>query len=476
MSISSATPDPDLTVEGAPLAAPGVSTLVLLGASGDLAKRLLMPALGKLLDAEPQRRDIELLGAGAEDWDDQTWRQHLTESLTAGEVSTETIDALLATTAYQRADVTSASDLERLVKAAKPAPALYFALPPAVTAKACDALADVELPEGTVLVLEKPFGTDVASAKALNARLSTLVPEERTFRVDHFLGRSTVLNLLGVRFANRIFEPVWDNNHVASVDIVFDEQLTLEGRAGYYDKAGALVDMIQSHLLQVLALVAMNPIGEVSAFDLREAKAEVLRATRVWDGDPAGSSKRARYAAGSIGGRDVPDYVREPGVDESRMTETLAEVTLEIDSWRWSGVPFRLRSGKAVGATRKEVVVTFKPVPHLPTGLSGACDPDRLRLVMSPDAIALDLNVNGEDDPMGLDRVSLDTSLSPGRLPAYGEVLAGVLDGDPLLAVRGDTAVECWRIVDSVLDAWARDETPMQTYPAGTQGPEGWPV
>ena len=476
MSISTATPDPDLSVHGAPVSDASVTTLVLLGASGDLANRLLMPALGALLDAEPQRRGIELIGAGADAWDEQTWKDRVSSSLTMAKVSTETIDALLATTSYQQADVTKAEDLARLVDAGKPVPALYFALPPAVTAKACDALADVELPEGTVLVLEKPFGTDVASAKALNARLATLVPEERTFRVDHFLGRSTVLNLLGVRFANRIFEPVWNNEHIASVDIVFDEPLTLEGRAGYYDKAGALVDMIQSHLLQIMAIVAMHPIGAVSAFDLREAKAEALRSCRVWNDDAAGSTRRARYTAGTIDGREVPDYVKEPGVDPSRNTETLAEIVLEIDSWRWSGVPFRLRSGKSVGVARKEVVVTFKPVPHLPTGLTGACEPDRLRLVMGPDAIALDVNVNGENDPLTLDPVSLSAPLSPGRLPAYGEVLAGVLDGDPLLAVRGDTAVECWRIIDAVLDAWKADLTPMQTYAAGSQGPEGWPV
>lgn len=475
MSISSATPDPDLSVHGAALSTANVSTLVLLGASGDLADRLLMPALGKLLDAEPSRRSLVLIGAGAEAWDHQTWIDRLTSSLSAHQVSEDTIKELVATTSYHQADVTDAKDLERLVSAGKPVPALYFALPPAVTAKACEALSAVTLPEGTVLVLEKPFGTDVASAQALNARLATLVPEERTFRVDHFLGRSTVLNLLGVRFANRIFEPVWNNQHVASVDIVFDEQLTLEGRAGYYDKAGALVDMIQSHLLQVLALVAMNPIGEVTALDLREAKAEVLRACRLWDDDPAASSRRARYAAGTIDGRKVPDYVAEPGVDPTRSTETLAEIVLEVDSWRWAGVPFRLRSGKAVGATRKEIVVTFKPAPHLPTGLTGTCEPDRLRLVMSPDGMALDVNVNGEDDPLSIDRVTLDTRLTPGRLPAYGEVLAGVLDGDPLLAVRGDTAVECWRIVDAVLGAWAKDETPMETYSAGSQGPQDWP-
>ncbi|SDV04184.1 glucose-6-phosphate 1-dehydrogenase [Microlunatus sagamiharensis] len=476
MSISTATPDQDLSVDGAPLPSTPIRRLVLLGASGDLANRLLMPALGKLLDVEPQRRDLVLVGAGAEDWDEQTWRDRLEGSLTSGGVSRETVDALLATTSYHRADVTRAEDLAALVAAGEPAPALYFALPPAVTARACEALREVDLPEGTVLVLEKPFGTDAASARALNATLAVLVPEERIFRVDHFLGRSTVLNLLGVRFANRIFEPVWNAEHVASVDIVFDEQLTLEGRAGYYDRAGALVDMIQSHLLQVMALVAMDPIGEVSAFDLREAKAAVLRACRAWGDDPAKASRRARYTTGTIDDRTVPDYVAEPGVDPARGTETLAEVTLEIDSWRWAGVPFRLRSGKAVGALRKEVVVTFKPVPHLPTGLTGECEPDRLRLSMGPDAMALDLNVNGEDDPLGLDHVTLDTDLHPGRLPAYGEVLAGVLDGDPLLAVRGDTAVECWRIVDSVLGAWAADETPMEEYAAGTQGPAGWPL
>ncbi len=476
MSISTVTPDQDLSVDGAPLPTTPIRTLVLMGASGDLANRLLMPALGKLLDVEPQRRSLVLVGAGAEDWDAQTWKDRLEASLTGGGVSRETVDALLATTSYHRADVTSAEDLTRLVAAGEAAPALYFALPPAVTARACEALADVDLPDGTVLVLEKPFGTDEASARALNARLATLVPEERIFRVDHFLGRATVLNLIGVRFANRIFEPVWNAEHVASVDIVFDEQLTLEGRAGYYDKAGALVDMIQSHLLQVLALVAMNPVREVSAFDLRESKAEVLRACRAWGGDPASASRRARYTSGTIDGRAVPDYVDEPGVDPARGTETLAEITLEIDSWRWAGVPFRLRSGKSVAALRKEVVVTFKPVPHLPVGLTGECQPDRLRLLMGPEAMALDLNVNGEDDPLGLDHVTLDAGLHPGRLPAYGEVLAGVLDGDPLLAVRGDTAVECWRVVDSVLKAWAADETPMEEYAAGTQGPDGWPL
>jgi glucose-6-phosphate 1-dehydrogenase len=476
VSVPSTTPRPDVVGAGAPLADASISTLVVLGASGDLAHRLLLPALGKLLDAEPHRRGVVLLGVGAEVWDDRTWKEHVETSLRDAQVSGETVDALLAATSYQQADVTKAVDLQRLIDRATPAPALYFALPPAVTAKACDALSEVNLPAGTVLVLEKPFGVDEDSAKALNTRLAKLVPEERTFRVDHFLGRSTVLNLLGVRFANRIFEPLWNSEHIASVDIVYDEQLTLEGRARYYDHAGALVDMIQSHLLQVMALVAVAPVAAITAFDLREAKAEVLRACRVWGDDPARSSRRARYTSGTLNGRQVPDYADEPGVDPSRDTETLAEVVLEVNNWRWAGVPFRLRSGKSVGAARKEVVVTFKPAPHVPTGLTGEVAPNRLRLVLNPDAMALEVSVNGENDPMAIDRVSLDTDLSPGRLPAYGEVLAGVLDGDPLLAVRGDTAVDCWRIIDPVLDAWRTGQTPLESYPAGSQGPADWPT
>jgi glucose-6-phosphate 1-dehydrogenase len=189
---------------------------------------------------------------------------------------------LLTATSYHQADVTKAEDLQRLIDKATAAPAIYFALPPAVTAKACDALGEVNLPVGTVLVLEKPFGIDEDSAKALNTRLAKLVPEERTFRVDHFLGRSTVLNLLGVRFANRIFEPLWSSDHIASVDIVYDELLTLEGRARYYDRAGALVDMIESRLLQVMALVAAGHVAAITAFDLREARPVIDRRLSRW--------------------------------------------------------------------------------------------------------------------------------------------------------------------------------------------------
>lgn len=451
-----------------------IGSLLLLGASGDLSGRLLLPALGQLFDREESRRDVVLVGAGSENWDADAWRERVRTAFESGDVSDETLKSVLDTTRYEQADVTSFEDLKSLIDSCPPAPALYFALPPSVTVAACTALQQVSLPEGTTLVLEKPFGTDEASAASLNQLLAELVPEEQVHRVDHFLGRSTVLNLIGVRFANRLFEPLWSNEHVARVDIVFDEQLTLENRARYYDRAGALTDMIQSHLLQVLALVGMNPIATIHALDLRDAKAELLRACRPWNDDPVASSRRARYTEGSIDGRDVPDYTAEPGVDPSRNTETLAELVVEVDNWRWAGVPFRLRSGKALRERRKEVLITFKPLPHLPVGLSGQAVPERLRLEMGPDRMALEMNVNGPDDPLALDRVSLDTDLNPGRLPAYGEVLAGVLDGDPLLSVRGDTAEDCWRIVDPILQAWRDGKVPMDEYAAGSDGPSSW--
>jgi glucose-6-phosphate 1-dehydrogenase len=451
-----------------------IGSLLLLGASGDLSGRLLLPALGQLFDREESRREVELLGAGSEDWDADAWQQRVRTSFADGKVSDAAVQSVLDTTRYQKADVTSPEDLRSLIKSCPSPPALYFALPPSITVAACKALQQVSLPEGTNLVLEKPFGTNQESAASLNMLLAELVPEDQVHRVDHFLGRSTVLNLLGVRFANRLFEPVWSNQHIDRVDIVFDEQLTLENRARYYDRAGALMDMIQSHLLQVLALVAMEPMATVDAVDLRDAKAQVLRACRPWDDDPVGSGRQARYTRGMIEGREVPDYTAEPGVDPARNTETLAELIVEIENWRWAGVPFRLRSGKALRERRKEVLITFKPTPHLPTGLQGKPIPDQLRLTMGPDRMALEMNVNGPNDPLVLDRVSLDVDLNPGRLPAYGEVLASVLDGDPLLSVRGDTAEECWRVVDPVLQAWREGKVPMDEYAAGSDGPASW--
>jgi glucose-6-phosphate 1-dehydrogenase len=289
---------------------------------------------------------------------------------------------------------------------------------------------------------------------------------------------STVLNIMGLRLANRIVEPVLNAEHVESVDIVFDESLGLEGRAGYYDGAGALIDMIQSHLLQVLSLLTMEPPSSIRAKDFRDGKAQALRATRVWDDDPAIFSRRARYTAGVIDGHALPSYADEEGIDPDRQTETFAEVVLAVDTWRWAGTPFRLRSGKALGAPRKEIVITFKRPPWLPTGLTGVDRPNRLRLGIGfgADRMSLDLNVNGPGDPAALDPVTLEAEFGAGELPEYAEVLKGVLGSDPTLSVRGDTAVDCWRIVDPVLKAWRQGDVPLQEYPAGSPGPTGWPL
>jgi glucose-6-phosphate 1-dehydrogenase len=454
-----------------------VQTLLILGASGDLTARLLLPGLGGLL-ASDDEMELLLLGSAAEDWDDERWRAQIAESFKAAKAEGPAVEAVATKARYIAADATDAGDLGKLLDACEGSPAIYFALPPAVTARACQALTGLELPEHTRLVMEKPFGTDAASAAALNELLAQLVPEDQVFRVDHFLGMSTVLNILGVRFANRILEPVLSAEHVEAVDVVFDEDLGLEGRAGYYDAAGALEDMLQSHLLQVMSLVAMEPPSTMDARDLRDSRAQVLRATRIWDDDAVASSYRARYTAGEIDGRRLPSYVDEEGIDPALNTETLAELVLAVDTWRWAGVPFRLRSGKALGSPRKEVVVNFKHPARVPTGLVGCDRPDRLRLGINPGGgrLRLDFNISGPGDPFEIDPVTLEADFGAGELPEYGEVIRGALEGDPTLSVRGDMAEECWRIIEPAQKAWRDGAVRLAEYPAGSMGPDGWPL
>lgn len=450
-----------------------ISTLLVLGASGDMAARLLLPSIGQILTAQPERR-LHVIGAGTDPMTAADWQQRVSTSFAQTHAKGPAVKSLLTSTVYHQVDVTDPAVLTQLLAECEGTPAIYFALPPAVTSRVCDALATLHLAEGIQLALEKPFGTDQASAAVLNARLAKLVTEDQIHRIDHFLGQSTVLNLLGLRFANRVFEPLWNREHIERVDIVYDEQLGLEGRARYYDRAGALIDMIQSHLLQVMATLAMEAPSTLRAIDVRAAKATVLRATRVRGGSPKRSSRRGRYTAGVIGAERVPNYVDEPGVVAVNHTETLAEVTFEIDNWRWQGVPFTLRSGKALGVRRREIVVTFKAVPHLPTGLKGVEAPTILRLLLAPDEMSLELNINGPGDPHTINRLNLDASFGPGQFLAYGEVLEGLLDQDASLSVRGDTAEECWRIVAPVVRAWHVNTVPLTDYAAGSGGPSDW--
>ncbi len=447
-----------------------IETLIILGAGGDLTSRLLLPGLGSLL-ASSRGSAMHVIGVDRAPLSDARWREKVTKAFA---VTPSKLGAsVAASSVYLQGDAGSAEDLRKALDAATGRTAIYFALPPAVAVIACKQLATLKLPAGLMLALEKPFGTDLASAKALNRLLQTMVPEEQVFRVDHFLGKSTVLNLIGLRFANRIFEPLLSAQNVSHVEIVFEEALGLENRAGYYDKAGALIDMIQSHLLQVLALAAMEPPSSVDSEDLRGAMAQALRATRPWLRNGT-DSRRARYTAGKVGRRKMPAYTAEQGVDPSRKTETLAELTVAVDTWRWAGVPFVLRSGKAISDPRQEIVFTFRDVPHLPRGFKGPERQAQLRISFAPATLDLDIVTNGRDDPFDLEWDTLEAAFRPSELNAYGEVLAELCDGDPTLSVRGDVAEECWRIITPVLAAWRKDLVPLDSYAAGTDGPRSW--
>jgi len=448
-------------------------TLIIFGATGDLASRLLLPGLGTFLQSG-RAVPVQLIGTGRSARSEEQWKDIVTKSFASQDVKGSEVDETLASTQFIQGDPTDPEHLKALFAAAEFEPVLYFALPPQIASDICEALQQVELPEGTTLAFEKPFGTDVASAEALNETVLKLVPEERVHRTDHFLGRTTVLNIIGLRFANRLFEPIWNADNIEKVDVFYDETLGLENRAQYYDEAGALVDMIQSHLLQILGLVTMDAPSAIDAVEFRSSLARVLRSTRLKGDDATVASRRAVYTAGTIDGKDLPSYQEENGVDPSRQTETLAEISVEVDTARWKGVPFTLRSGKALGASRKEVLITFKPVTRLPSGLTGRPKTDTLRIVLNPDEIELTVSANGGGNPFEMGQVTLSSSFADGELTPYGEVLNGIFHDDPLLSIRGDVAERCWEIVEPVVAAWKANEVPLEEYRAGSRGPADW--
>lgn len=451
-----------------------MTSLVIFGGAGDLAGRYLLPALAQLAASSALPPGLHVRAVGRDDVDDAAFRGQAAQRLArhAGDVPQSARQNLLSILDYRRADVTDPSAVAAAVRDVPTPVAAYLALPPALFAPTIEALAEAGLPDGSRLVIEKPFGSDQASARELNRLLADVADEDHVFRVDHFLEKQTVQNLLGVRFANRIFEPIWNSGHIEAVDIVWDETLTLEGRASYYDRTGALRDMLQNHLMQLLCLVAMEAPLTLSARDLRDRKVDVLRAVRTPTYDAVNiDTLRGRYTAGTIGDRTVPDYIDEPGVDRSRETETFASMTCWIDNWRWSGVPFRLRSGKALGTRRADITVRFREVPHLVFGQQH--DPVRnlLRFMLHPDRIELTVNLNGAGDPFDLEPACLSTDLAPQDIPAYGRLLLDILEGDATLSIRGDEAEEAWRIIDPVLEAWRYGASPLRDYRAGSNGP-----
>ncbi|BCA57157.1 Glucose-6-phosphate 1-dehydrogenase [Nitrospira sp. KM1] len=450
-----------------------IRTLVILGASGDLTARLLMPAIVRLYEEGQLPDGFRIIGAARNDWDTQKFRAHLDQKLQEFLPNAEASSkAVLSATEFHHVDVTRREDIAAALENLKEPIVAYLALPPPLFAPTIQALAALPLPAGSKVILEKPFGESLASAQKLNRLLHDSFPEEAVFRLDHFLGKQTVQSLLGLRFANRVFEPIWNTQHVSRVEIIWDEVLTASGRASFYDGAGALRDMIQNHLLQLLALVAMEPLHMLDARTLRDRKVDVLRAVRKLSPEEVKRrTTRGRYTGGMINGEKVPGYVEEPGVDAKRQTETFAQVELLIDNWRWSGVPFVLRTGKGLGRDRREIAIYFRAVPHLAFGQAAQPEPNVLRIELSPDRIVLRVNINECGDLFDLEQIDLDASLRSGGLTAYGRLLLDVLNGDPTLSIRDDEAEEAWRIVAPILAEWSKGSVPLAEYAAGSQGP-----
>jgi glucose-6-phosphate 1-dehydrogenase len=449
-----------------------IDRFLIFGGLGDLTRRYLIPALAQLDAAGLLPERMRVVGVARHDLDAEGFRRQMGEALDrhGGHREGRSRQAFLRRLDYRRADATSREDLGRALGRLENPVIAHLALPPRVFGPTIETLAAVGVPEGSRLVVEKPFGRGLDHARELNRLLHRAFPEDSVFRMDHFLGKQTVQNILGLRFANRVFEPVWSAQHVERVEIVWDEARTVEGRAGYYDGTGALEDMIQNHLLQLLCLVGMEVPNCFDASDFRDRKVDLLRAIPGLDRDAvARATVRARYGAGRVGERAVPAYVDETGVDAARQTETLAAVTLGIDNGRWAGVPFTLRSGKALARDRREIVVHFRQVPCWPFKASAAPRTNALRLELSPDRLALDVNINGPGDPFDLEPIEFEHVLARQELPAYGRLLLDVLAGDPILSIRADEAEEAWRIIEPIREAWRAGAVPLREYPAGSE-------
>jgi glucose-6-phosphate 1-dehydrogenase len=455
-----------------------ITRLLLLGATGDLAGRFLLPALATLRATGALPAPVQVVGAGEQHWDDARFRAHVADRLRehAGDVPAADRAALLDAVRYRRVDLADPSGIADALGAFDvPAGhdaggvAVYLALPPRWFPAALRALAGVGLPSGSRVAVEKPFGQDLAGAVELNALLDDLGDgtAASAFRVDHILGMPRVEDLQRLRAPGGPLEPVWDAAHVEEVAVLWEEILGLGTRTDFYDRTGAVRDVLQNHMLQVLALVVMEPPATSSREDLHRAKAAALRAVGVPSADQVASrTRRARYTAGTLVAPDgaplgeVVGYAEADGVDPARGTETHAELVLEVDTPRWSGTRFVLRTGKALSANRKGVALRLRPGVAAPPDAAG--DVDR-----TADG-ALWIELDGPRRSAGRPDVQVN---APGELSAYGRVLTEVLTGGGRTSVSAEEAEVSWRIVDPVLRAWAAGAVPLEEYAAGSAGP-----
>ncbi|MGE5763239.1 MAG: glucose-6-phosphate dehydrogenase [Mycobacterium leprae] len=446
--------------------------MVIFGASGDLTSRLLMPAIAQLAEAKLLPPDLTIVGAANTEWSTEDFRRHIAGELEKhAAFSSGTRDAVIRMLSFTPADVTSADDVRRVIGADHLSTLIYLALPPFLLHSVLPALAAAGLTTADAVAIEKPFGTDLASARQLNEILRIQLPRPTIFRIDHFLSNELVRRIVTLRFLNRVFEPTLNAAHVERVDVSWLESLTLEGRASYYDSAGALKDMVQNHLMEAMALVLMEQPARIDADSFRDVRVEALRSVAT---PPAATMHRntirARYSAGSIGTRQVPSYVDEPGVDPGRATETYASLTVDVDTTRWAGVPFTLRSGKALAADSAEIAIHFRPMPAYLLDRWPGVEPNVLRLGLTDPYVRLGTTLNGPERTA--ETCQLEARSTPPRLAAYAHLIHQMLQNDPMLFIRGDEAEEAWRIIDPVLAAWSQGDVPMQEYPAGTVPPE----
>ncbi len=475
---------------------PGPSVVVIFGAGGDLARRKLIPALYNLhLDQWLPER-FALIGMDRTGLRDEDFREELRRSVqefSRRPPERGAWDAFASSATHLQAEFTAPdaygalADRLAALDAAwgeRAVRVFYLATPPSVVQAIGEQLGAAGLArdrDRARLVVEKPFGRDLESARALTQALRRVWDEPQIYRIDHYLGKETVQNILAFRFANGLFEPVWDRRYIDHVQIDVTEQVGVEGRGGYYDRSGALRDMVQNHLLQILCLIAMEPPVTFEADEIRDKKFDVLRAVRpILPAQVPHVAVRGQYGAGSVAGERVPAYRREPSVAADSSTETFAALRLFVDNWRWQDVPFYLRTGKRLPEKRSEVIIQFLPAPHLPFPPATVehWQPNRLILRIQPDeGILLRFQAKRPGPIMHLDPVDMQFSYAQAFKveppEAYETLLLEVMWADATLFMRDDQVDAAWGVVMPVLQAW-QAEPPSQfpNYAAGSWGPE----
>jgi glucose-6-phosphate 1-dehydrogenase len=455
------------------------ATIVIVGASGDLTRRLLFPAIHRLMALGRVPLETRIVGYAMDDWTTDSFVEHLRDGVEqfGDGVDPTAWKSIAANTTYVcgTLDAEPMHGLDALVSG----PAIfYLALPPTLFGDAAEAIGAAGFSDETAgwrrLVIEKPFGTGVASAAALQAQLLQHWHEDQLFRIDHFLGKDTVQNMLVFRLANRLIESVWNVHNVGQVQITASETLGLEGRWRYYDKAGALRDMLQNHLMQLFALTAMEPPSVWEPEILREHKVEALRSVQpITPADVDAVAVRGQYGPGTINGVPVLGYTDEENIPAQSTTETYAALRLRIENWRWQGVPFYLRSGKRMAGGLTEIALELRPPPSQMFGKEEPMS-NWIVLRLRPDetieihAVAKKAGLGLETEQISLSATDCEAGDSP--YSAYEQLLLDALAGDRSLFIRGDEAAEAWRIVQPVLDHWAAGGAPTP-YASGTDGP-----